>query len=77
MIAVRTGILLALAAGLAACGEPPQELAAGQKRADRPAWQSEASPFAAPGWQGKDQASWEQQIRSRNQGQNEYARVSQ
>ncbi|WP_328700895.1 hypothetical protein [Aquariibacter albus] len=71
------GLALTMLLGLAACGDRPQELAAGQKRPDAPSWQGEASGFAVPGWQANDRASWEQQIRTRNQRQNEYARIAQ
>ncbi len=32
--------------------------------------------YAAPGWKGGDQASWEEQMRKRAQGQNEYTRTA-
>ena len=57
---------------LAACGEKPQS--AGHKP-DAELWQGAQTVYAAPGWKPADRASWEQQIRSRNQGQNEYART--
>ncbi|MEF7617242.1 hypothetical protein V4F39_25245 [Aquincola sp. MAHUQ-54] len=66
--------LLALCAALAACTEQPQ--VAGTHRAHEQAWQGSRQPgFNASGWKASDQAAWEQQIRSRTQGQNEYSRA--
>ncbi len=62
----------AIVALLAACGEKPQS--AGHKPDAEP-WQGAQTVYTAPGWKPADRASWEQQIRSRNQGQNEYART--
>ena len=62
-----TGILL-----LAACGEKPQTAS---HKADVEPWQAGQTAYTAPGWKPSDRASWEQQIRTRNQGQNEYART--
>ena len=68
---------LAMACVLAACGEKPQTLSATSKKPDAAPWSiyaSASSPYFAPGWKGGDQAAWEAQIRTRNQGQNDYAR---
>jgi hypothetical protein len=48
------------------------------RKSDAPAWQGTtgASAYAADGWKAGDRAAWEQQLRSRNQGQNEYARTT-
>ena len=64
----------ALVAGLAACGERSQELGAKHVRSDKPAFSGGDAQFTASGWNAGDRASWEQQIRSRGQGQNEYSR---
>jgi hypothetical protein len=61
-------------AGLAACGERPQELGARHVKSDKPAFSGGDAQFTAAGWSAGDHASWEQQIRSRGQGQNEYSR---
>ena len=66
-----------LSLGLVACGEKPQTVDQPARRADAGAWSESqaANPaFAAPGWKGGDKAAWEQQIRQRNQAQNDYAR---
>ena len=74
-------VVLAAAAGalltLAACGEKPQTMDTSGKKVDEAAWavSSSADPaFAAAGWKGGDKAAWEQQIRQRNQAQNDYVR---
>lgn len=68
----------ALALGLAACGEKPQTL--GEKAAgttvtrDTKPWQGEPLAFQAPFTRG-DKASWENALKLRQQGQNEYVRI--
>jgi hypothetical protein len=62
------------AIALSACGEKAQT-AGGKRKADVPPWQGAPdSSSVAAGWKAGDEASWEQQIRNRAQGQNEYAR---
>ena len=65
-------IAAALAAGLAACGEKPQT--AGTKKSDAKAWGGAQNAYVAEGWKAGDQASWETQLRTRAQSQNEYTR---
>jgi len=63
------------AALLAGCGEKPQTLDPKAKGPDAAPWSASASsPFYAADWKGGDKAAWEAQIRTRNQGQNDYAR---
>ncbi len=67
----------ALALSLAACGEKPQTMDTGAKKADGQAWatSSGANPaFYASGWKVGDKTAWEEQIRQRNQAQNDYVR---
>jgi len=64
----------ALALGLAGCGEKPQVLEAGKRKPDAKSWESAATPYAAAGYKPGDKAAWEQQLRTRAQSQNEYAR---
>ena len=59
---------------LSACTETPQT--AGTREVDDKAWQAGKNGFVAPGWKAGDQASWEEQMRSRATGQNEYARTT-
>jgi hypothetical protein len=63
----------ALVWGLSACGEKPQT--ATPRKADAKAWQGADNRFTAPGWQAGDKASWDEQLRTRAQGQNEYNKV--
>ena len=70
-------IAAAAALALAACGEKPQTMDMAARGVDAQPWSvSEvANPaYRAPGWKGGDKAAWEQQIRQRNQAQNDYAR---
>ncbi|WP_409970330.1 hypothetical protein [Piscinibacter sp.] len=65
---------LVMATVLAACGEKIQTTSS-PKKADAKAWQGADDPFVAPGWQAGDRTSWENQLRTRNQAQNEYNKV--
>jgi hypothetical protein len=66
-------LLGAAVLALAACGEKPQTI--GQNiRHDTPAVQGTGTPYQAPGWKAGDRASWEQQLKARAQGQNEYVK---
>ena len=69
MTGLRTAALLALAA----CSEKPQTAAT--HKADVEPWQGSQTAFAAKGWQAGDKPAWEQQLRNRSQGQNEYSRA--
>jgi outer membrane biogenesis lipoprotein LolB len=60
---------------LAACGEREQTISSSYKP-DQKAWQSGATPYAANGYKAGDKARWDQQLRDRNQVQNEYLRVN-
>lgn len=64
-----------LALTQAACTEKPQTNAA-TKKADTPSWQGADNPFVASGWKQGDQVSWEEQIKKRAMGQNEYLRTN-
>lgn len=64
----------AVAIALAGCGEKPQVLEAGKKKPDAKSWESASSPYVATGYKPGDKAAWEQQLRTRAQTQNEYAR---
>jgi hypothetical protein len=70
---IRYLVVLALAGGLAACGEKSQDL--GANRSDVPAFKGTGSNFSAPGWKAGDKTSWEQHLKTRTQGQNDYARA--
>jgi len=71
---VKRVLLLAGAALLlAACTEKPQTVG---RKADGKAWEINEKGYMAPGWQGGDSTAWNNQIRARSQGQNEYARAT-
>ena len=62
---------------LAACGEKPQTHAQGGKF-DAVPWRgtgeqaNTGTVFTAPGWKVGDKTAWDQQIKTRMLGQNEY-----
>lgn len=73
----RTLTLLGAAAAvlaLSACGDRPQVLAKESRKSDRAAYTGGDAQFTARGWAPGEREAWEQQIRTRNQGQNEYSR---
>jgi hypothetical protein len=75
--ALLTAAAAVLSLGLGACGEKPQSIDQAARRSDTGAWtmsQAANPAFAAPGWKGGEKAAWEQQIRQRNQAQNDYLR---
>jgi len=73
----RTWVVMAAVAcmGLAACTERPQTAA--HHKADGHAYEgpATASAYTAPGWKPGDETSWETQMRTRSQGQDEYSRA--
>ena len=65
---------LVVVLALAACGEKAQTVASGaEKKADVPGWQPGNSVYLAPGWTPGDRTSWEAQLRTRAQAQNDFA----
>ncbi len=75
MMRMTTAVLWScMALGLAACGDKTTNAA---KKSDVPAFQGStgASAYVANGWKAGDVTAWEQQLRTRTQGQNEYNRV--
>lgn len=70
------GLLVLAVSALAACGDKPQTAGTSSKKHDVEAYSGGAnSAFAAPGWKPGDETSWEQQMKARNQNQNEYTRT--
>ena len=64
----------ALLTVLSGCGEKVQTTASGGgKKADTPGWQQSNSAYLAPGWTPGDRTSWEAHLRTRAQGQNDFA----
>ena len=73
MSVVRTAAMMATVLALAACSEKPQTAAT--HKSDGQPWDGAQTAFSAKGWQAGDKAAWEQQLRNRSQGQNEYSRA--
>ena len=73
--------VLALVAGLSACGEREQVIVYKQGKyqgkPDNNPWESDpsASLYTSSKWTKGDQTSWEAAIRTRNLSQNEYTRA--
>jgi hypothetical protein len=74
MKALTTAALLGAALLLGACSEKVQT-AGNKPQVDGKPWEGAQDPFVAAGWTPGDKPSWEQQLRKRAQGQNEYART--
>ena len=66
-------VLLGIAA-LAACGEKPQTVGTA-KKSDAQSFEGPTSAYSAAGWKAGDRVSWEAQMRSRAQNQDEYTRA--
>jgi predicted small lipoprotein YifL len=66
--------LAALGLALSACGEKPQAVSAA-KKSHTPAYEGTTDGYSAGSWKAGDQASWTEQIHTRNQSQNEYNRT--
>ena len=69
-----TGALAAVVL-LAGC-EKPQVSQPTQRKPDVAAYQGTDNAFADTSWRRGDSAAWEEQLRKRSQGQNEYSRAS-
>lgn len=73
---IRAAILIAAGAlALAGCAE--REQTAGGIKSDQQvfAGTNKQPPFMAAGWKPGDRAAWEQQVKARTQGQNDYVKV--
>lgn len=72
---IRAALLAMAVLALAACGEKEQTL--GQNSGhDTPAAGGTGTVFQVQGWKAGDRASWEQQLKSRAQTQNDYVKVN-
>lgn len=74
----RGAVLVSIFGGallLAGC-EKAQISQPATKKPDIAPYQGTDNAFAQKDWKRGDQASWEQQMRNRSQGQNEYSRTS-
>ncbi|NDP39668.1 MAG: hypothetical protein GZ093_13105 [Rhodoferax sp.] len=66
---------MATLAALSACGEKPQALQTNKQAAS--AYTGTGKAFANKDWKQGDKASWESQLKARNQyGQNDYTRMN-
>ncbi len=73
---IRAAVLIAVGAlALAGCAE--REQTASGIRSDQQAFAgtNKQPPFMAAGWKPGDRAAWEQQMKVRTQGQNDYVKV--
>ena len=67
--------IVVFTAWLSACGEKPQTLGTGKH--DASPYTGTGKAFAEGGWKQGDRASWESQLKARNQyGQNDYSRMN-
>jgi hypothetical protein len=67
---------LAAALALTACTEQPQTLEDRNSGHDTAAFQGPSTAFTAAGWKPGDKTSWEAQLKTRTQNQNEYTKVN-
>ena len=75
MMMARACLAAAALLALSACSEKPQETL-GNFKADKDAYTGTGMAYQAAGWKAGDKAAWEQQLRVRGQGQNEYVRIN-
>jgi ABC-type glycerol-3-phosphate transport system substrate-binding protein len=70
---------LAVALLLAGCAEKPQDQAKKQAGTtvtwDTRPWEAERTPYAVPGLAKGNQAAYDDALKQRTQGQNEYVRI--
>ncbi len=72
-----TMAVLVMSVAAAGCGDKPQEIGQSSvKKLDSKAWDMAKSSSVVEGWKSGDQASWEEQMRKRAQGQNEKSRIA-
>ena len=70
-------LISASLAVLAGCSEFDQSTAEFQSYpGDTPAWQGAKNPYMQQGWTAGDKTSWEKQLRTRIQDQDEYVKVN-
>ena len=70
-------LTLACAGMLAACSEVDQSKTADNtNRGDEPAYKGAKDAFVVKNWTPGDKTSWETQLRTRGQNQNEYVKTN-
>ncbi|HEY6821443.1 MAG TPA: hypothetical protein VI321_05440 [Burkholderiales bacterium] len=76
---MRTLLVFVALFGLAACGEKEQVVVYKQGKyqgkPDGRSWDNEPLAYGSAKWTKGDRASWENQIKARNDGQNENKRI--
>ena len=75
-LAATSAVPLLVVAALAGCGERAQISQTSSRKPDVAPWQGADNAFGEGNWKRGEQASWEQQLRTRSLGQNEYSRAS-
>src|SRR5688500_18891794 len=76
-IMMRLTLVLLSVMMLSACGDKDQPQAAStSSKFDGKPWQDTKNPYVVKGWSPGDKASWEGQLRTRAQVQNEYVKVN-
>lgn len=73
---MRALALSAIALALFGCGEKSQSQADARISGDTQPWQGAHDPFVAKGWTPGNKTTWENQLRSRAQYQNEYVKIN-
>jgi hypothetical protein len=73
---MRVLLIAVLAIMLVACGERSQSQADARKAPDAHPWQGAKNGYVEKGWSPGDKTSWETQLRTRMQSQNEYVKVN-
>jgi hypothetical protein len=58
---------------LTGCGEKPQGM--GGVKSDTAPYQGTGMAYALPGWKAGDKTSWEQQLKTRAQAQDDHAKA--
>lgn len=62
---------------LAGCSEFDQSTAESRSYPnDTPPWKASKNPYVEKGWTAGDKVSWEKQLRSRSQAQDEYVKIN-
>ena len=74
---IRFLLISASLALLAGCSEFDQSTDASRSYpGDTPPWQGTKNPYVEQGWTAGDKTSWEKQLRTRSQAQDEYVKVN-
>jgi hypothetical protein len=67
------GALAAVLMALAGCGDKPQGM--GGVKSDTAPYQGTGMAYTIPGWKAGDKTSWEQQLKTRAQAQDDHAKA--